>query len=444
MGSFAIADGRLDLPRKKVAQIWLYHLVLFLVMISYYAFALAICLRLAGVPPFLLWLLFLEAGPDTTVLEEFFYGALLLLVIVLLWRMVPLLWLQLRGLITAHHDENDIDALYGLALSPEQYSQLYARVESVANRINAPCPDEIRITPEPQCHAVELRRFTILPDRRLVLVLGMPHLCVLYGRELDVILAHELSHVRAGDTRMSVFIFRFLESLETGVESTHGSRWRWFNVLYLLSLIYRTAMRRLTAPLVRRQETLADVASAIAFGGELAAGTLLKEWQLTHQFHAAVASYGSSGEAEGWTGLFRDFRKSWQEFSEEGRNYLLRRLEEEERPSFWDSHPATGQRIALMREFPNIEIEGDLQEHAHQLFPDFPALEEEMSLTFAKELFLGQHRDEFSPDDNEGDNHGSSDETCDSQLDATVSDGVPAQMQIDQTSDVRTSPSLDT
>ncbi|MDA7977468.1 MAG: M48 family metallopeptidase [Pirellulales bacterium] len=403
MRSFATADGRLDRPWKKVFQIGLYHLALFLVMISYYAFALAISLWLLGNASILAARIIANFSAQFE-LESVWNGTLLLGTCVLLWQIVPMLWSQLKGLVTAQHDENDAEALFGIPLSEDRYPEFYAHVASVARQIDAPVPHEIRVTPEPECHAVEVRRFSILSDRRLVLVLGMPHLCVLSRRELDVILAHELSHVRAGDTRMGVFVFRFLESLKAGIELARESRWRWINILYPLSLLYGALMRPLTAPLVRRQELLADAMTAVVFGGELASLTLLKEWQLNHQFHAVVAGYGAAGDADGWTGLFRAFRESWQEFSPEGRAYLLRRLEEEERSGFWDSHPTTGVRIACMRQFSaaskpdqreNDDQELDL-ENARSLFPDFGQLEHRMSLLFSRQLVFDRHSEDHS------------------------------------------------
>ncbi len=424
--ALAAADGRFDLPRKSVIQLWAYHLALFLVMISYYALALALCLCLAGNGVIQLIRVFTDVNSGRSWLM---HGLWLLATLVMLFPLLPLIWSQFKGLITAQHDENDQDALFGLALAPERYSELFERVAAVAKRIGAPPPDEIRVTPEPQCHAVEVRRFRILSDRKLVLVLGMPHLCVMSCRELDVILAHELAHVRAGDTRMSVFVFRFLESLEAGAESVADSKWRWLNPLYLLSRLYVAAMRPLTAPLIRRQEMLADVASAMAFGGDLAATTLLKEWQIPHQFHIAVASCGADHDLNNWRGLFRAFRESWQEFSDDGYQYLLKRLEEEERPSFWDSHPPTGARIAMMREFADIDLPEQAQGPALacKLFPDFDALEERMSTMFAREIVYGQEDSGYSipatPDSGGGTNttaFADMDETTVNALDQTV------------------------
>ncbi len=385
MRSFATANGRSDLPWTKAVQIGLYHLGLFLVMISFFALAAVMAVLLAGftILQFLQIVNLLLDGGDGELLD---FVPLMILCGLLFLRMAPLLWVQLRGLVTAQHDEKDPDALYGMSLRKDRYPEFYAHVAAVARRISAPIPDEIRITPEPECHVVEVRKFAILPDRRLVLVLGMAHLCVLSEGELDVILAHELSHLRSGDTRLSVFVFRFLESLETGIEWEQESRWRWTNLLYPLSLFYRAIMRPLTAPLIRRQEILADAVSARAFGGDLAALTLLKEWQLNHHFNSVVAGYEADGDAEGWTGLFRKFRKSWQEFSEEGRAYLLKRLEEEEHYSFWDSHPTTSARIAVMRQFPDAE--GDSHRPARRLFPDFRTLESRVSSRFAQTLVL--------------------------------------------------------
>lgn len=363
-----------------------YHLVLFLVIISYYALNLVLAIWLISLA--IIHVRWMASGQASRMDVGLLNIPVTLLVTVLMAKLLPVLWTQLKGLLTDEHDSQDEAALYGITLKPARYPEFYAHVQAVARLVNSPVPNEIRVTPSPACHCLELRRFSILADRKLVLVLGMPHLCVLRQHELDVILAHELSHVRAGDTRLGVFVFRFLASLKRGLELMREGRWPWFNLAYPLSRLYQVLVRPLAAPLVRRQEMLADATSARAFGGDVAALTLLKEWQLGFQFDAAVGSYGAEGDADGWTSLFRSFRESWRDFSEEGRAYLLRRLEEEEQSSFWDSHPTTSARIAQMRHFPDAErIRPEL---ARELFPDFERLERRMSRTFARQLVSDQ------------------------------------------------------
>ena len=65
---------------------------------------------------------------------------------------------------------------------------------------------------------IEERRFAIRTRRHLTLVIGLPHLLVLELAELKVILVHEMAHSGGGDTTLTVFLFRFVESLRVAVD----------------------------------------------------------------------------------------------------------------------------------------------------------------------------------------------------------------------------------
>ena len=201
----------------------------------------------------------------------------------------------------------------------------------------------------------EERRFAIRTQRRLILVLGLPHLAVLDTSELKVILAHELAHFRSGDTTFGVFIYRFLESLRVAHQSRSGRRWNWLTPSYWISKMAFHLFLLMVTPIRQYQELRADSLSAAYCGGDLAARTLLKEWLLAHQFDAAASEFQqmqADHSADGEANVFRHFTSRWCEFSIAGQEYLERRLIEEERPSILDSHPTTGTRLDLMRRFP--------------------------------------------------------------------------------------------
>ncbi len=123
----------------------------------------------------------------------------------------------------------------------------------------------------------------------------------------------------------------------------------------------------------RHQELRADCISAATFGGELAARTLLKDCLLSHQFMAALASYYPGENGPTGDNFFRWFRSQWHDFTPGGQDYLLRRLEAEERESFWDPDPTISQRVSLMRTFPTQEPQP--ARPASELIEGLPALE---------------------------------------------------------------------
>src|SRR5205814_1557761 len=150
-----------------------------------------------------------------------------------------------------------------------------------------------------------------------VLVLGLPHLTVLSAGELQMIVAHELVHVSRGDTSLGVFSYRFLESLRLSIRRMQRHAWRWFNPLYALAAGYFRLFLYLSVPIRRFQELRCDAVSAAAFGGELAAATLLKEWLLAHQFEMLVAGRCPEFSPSGLTvnsgeTVYDTFARRWQ------------------------------------------------------------------------------------------------------------------------------------
>lgn len=282
-----------------------------------------------------------------------------------------LLWhlsIAVLGLLTQVHDEAP-EASAGVPLSKDESPEVFSTVAEVGARIGAHLPDEVRVTYLPECYAAEIRWFAVRTRRRLVLVLGLPHIAVLTVGELKVVLAHELAHF-SGDTRLMVFTYRFLRTLRNTI-SSHSGRWRRFvDPCYWYTWAYYQMMFALTGPVIRQQELKSDRASAAFYGGELAAQTMLKEWLVTQQFDTALATFPHE-HAEGET-IFTWFDRSHRAFSPDGVDYLEQRLTELESPSIWDSHPPMRKRLSAVRRFENAEDEDPRP--ARVLIPDYKNL----------------------------------------------------------------------
>lgn len=369
------ADAAISNPRLTGSLlIDLYRIFLFVLMVGYYA-ALVVAVINLGTFTLALFEVSLLAHPPLLAL----YGAFVLVSITLLCQMARVLWKGVLGLVTTMHDDEPA-MLEGLALAKSDYPELYATVAEVARRVDAPLPDEIRVTSRGDGYVTERRHFSIAPARKLVLVLGLPHLSVLSVNELKVILAHELAHFRRGDTSLGVFVYRFLESLRVTIDDLSRRSSRWINPLYPFCALYFYLFLVLSAPIRRHQELRADCYSAAAYGGEFAAKTLIKEWLIAHQFDAAAASYNPS-EVQAIDGqpldVFTWFAAStWRDLSPEGYIYLQRRLEEEERPSFWDAYPTMNVRMKTMRSFGGRPPAG--RTPARRLFHNFRQLQRQM------------------------------------------------------------------
>jgi Zn-dependent protease with chaperone function len=281
---------------------------------------------------------------------------------------------MIRGLVTPRH-EPDSAFLRGIGLDRSAHRELHEAVAEASWRVGAPKPDEIRVNHRPACCAAEFRKFGVRTQRRLVVVLGLPILTVFNVSELKVILGHELAHIGRGDTRLEVFMVRVLEMLRRQVPHERRCWWRWLDPLVWYAWASATLLAALLGPMWRHQELRADSLSAAAYGGDLAAQTLLKDWLAVHEFAQAVLSFGGDGcHDTGWStqSVFHRFAQRWQEFSRVGQEYLERRLQEEERPSFWDSHPTVYARTTAMRRF--APRDGEDRRPARELLPDFDDL----------------------------------------------------------------------
>lgn len=320
------------------------------------------------------WRMFRGAFTEDWVWQKLSALALLLFTV----RVGVFLFSGLRGLVTPLQDP-EVRPRAGILLARNDSPDLFGVVEEVRARVRSPAPDEIWLSGRPDCFAVELRWFAISTHRRLLLVIGLPHLAVLSIAELKSLLAHELAHFGGGDTRFGVFLYRFVKHLEAFLNKRQDRSWRWCDPIYWSCLIWYWVCRRLHAPIARFHELRSDAASAAAYGGELAARTLLKEWQLGFQFDSAVASFevnnraGPHGER---MDLFTWFSSHWLEYSPEGYSYLEQRLIESEQPSFWDSHPTIERRLEVMRQYGGRKCFED--ELAHHLLRDFAAMGSEL------------------------------------------------------------------
>lgn len=351
----------------------LYRLFLFVLIVAYYAVVFAVMVNVL-----LQAIRLLNVELVTSPVWFALYLTGLSLVILVVAQTAPILWSSLLGLVTTLYDDEPSLAM-GHPLLPQDYPELYATVAEVARQVDAPLPDEVRITERGDCYVTEQRRFSIRPARKLLLVLGMPHLSVLSVAELRVILAHELAHFGRGDTSLGVFVFRFLESLRATDAALAQRSLRWVNPLYPFCKLYFSCFLLLSAPIRRQQELRADCMAAAAYGGSLAAETLIKEWLVAHQFDALAASYDphDATTAHGAPlNVFSWFARNWRDLSPDGQKYLLRRLSEEERQSFWDAYPTMQVRVRTMRRFDSVARVPRGQ--ARELFHDFDDLQQQM------------------------------------------------------------------
>lgn len=354
---------------------WLgaYSKFLFTLFVAYHAAILFLIIRLIENLP-QLWTKAFLPGWEGILWGTCFAGAL-----VITLRLALELWQGIRGLVTSKFDYAP-ETVTGVECTAAMAPQLHKLISDVGEVVKSPLPNVVRISPRAECYACEIRHFSIRTQRELTLVLGLPHLAVLNNSELKVIVAHELAHFRGGDTRLGVFLHRFLEFLRNANE--HQRRTRWIDPVYWIrSAFFRIALV-LIAPIWKHQELRADVASANAYGGRLTARTLLREWLLGQQFEATVEDYLAVLSNERLQkplaefNIYREFASRFQGFSPQAEEFVRQRLAMEEESSLFDSHPTMHSRVDAVlaysdREYPNLRP-------ASHLIPNFSEIEEQM------------------------------------------------------------------
>jgi Zn-dependent protease with chaperone function len=303
---------------------------------------------------------------------------------VLAFRLARWLALCILGLVTERYDSPELER-FTIGLDRDTYSALHEVVADVCRLTNAPEPDAIRLGADAECYVIEERRFALRTKHRFTLVLGLPQLLVLSLSELRVILTHEMAHLGA-DTRLSVFAYRFTESLRIALDQLRARWWSRFDPLYWFFAGFSQIVIRVAAPAQRRRELRADAISAEAYGGTLASHTLLKEWLIENQFEQVLEELSAAADTDqplprdgtniSPPNVYRVFVDRWRDFSRDGEAYLAQRLDQVEDWNMFDSHPTMRSRIKLMRDYPEVAIDSDRP--AGQLLPDIESLEQRL------------------------------------------------------------------
>lgn len=283
----------------------------------------------------------------------------------------------LVGLVTTKYDSTS-PPVFGPLLDDSNAPGLQKLIGEIARETKCPRPHEVRITPHAECYVYEHREFGFVTNRRLVLVIGLPHLAVLTATELRIILGHELAHFAGGDTRLGVFLHRFLESLREPPQHPTLRRWRRFDPVYWVRTAYFYASQLLAAPIWRSQELRADAASAKAFGGRLSARTIVREWLLAQQFDEELFNRRLANRQglERPTNVYDVFAARFRTFSSEAERYLRRRLADQEDTRLLAPHPSMRARLTAALSYPD-QAPPDTSS-ARRLISDFDVVKEQM------------------------------------------------------------------
>ncbi|HMF13256.1 MAG TPA: M48 family metalloprotease [Gemmataceae bacterium] len=291
-----------------------------------------------------------------------FYVPFLLLYWVVLVGLAPLLVWFLRGNILAiglllvlpamaflqslwtcrlllQHDGDEDDPLE-LRLSREMLAELYELVEKVASARESPAPHLVRLEVDANAGAYEER------NGRRVLVLGCPLLMLLSENALSGVIAHELGHFAAGDTRRSrldrgrVSMMALLEG-----RFAEGRLLRWNPVTWALRGYHWLCFRAWAAD-PREREFRADRHEVRQVGKKQAAATLIFLQVPTRLPYARLESVAETAAETGQPleDLFAEQRQRLKSISPREWEEALQK-ELKRKTEALDTHPCLRERL---------------------------------------------------------------------------------------------------
>ncbi|PPK67064.1 M48 family metallopeptidase [Actinokineospora auranticolor] len=205
---------------------------------------------------------------------------------------LPAAWAMAAAL--AEVARHPTEHLVGLPVTARMQPRLWAFVARVADEVGTPPPDEIRLIPEANAGSTELTRLLGLSVRRRVLYLGAPLLAGLTEKQLAAVVAQTLGYYRARGGKLSGLAISGRAALSRAHEHMAAERATQRLVKRLFG-VYSRAYDRLTAPVGRRQQLVADAISARIAGSAAAESALLEVhvvagmWDLFLSRHVTVA-----------------------------------------------------------------------------------------------------------------------------------------------------------
>lgn len=274
----------------------------------------------------------------------------------------------------------------GRPITAEEAPALWTLVTDVAKKLDTRAVDAIFLTPGLEVAVTERDGLArkLKDESQRTLILGVGALLALNQGELKAILAHEYGHFNHRDTAggtLAIQVERSQQLLAYGLASRGLARW--YNPAWWFLNGYHRVFLRVTLGASRLQEILADRFAVLAYGARnLKEGLqqiIRREVEFDMQVNAEVEQ--AMTETRGLKNLYS--LPPVQNFGE-----LEKKVSEiMSRPSSpYDSHPAPGERIALMD---RIRVNGFAEDDPHpssELLPNLTKLQTEMTAQVEQNL----------------------------------------------------------
>ncbi|MGW1253991.1 M48 family metalloprotease [Streptomyces sp. NPDC002513] len=247
----------------------------------------------------------------------------------------------------------------GVAVTPDQQPELWARVREIAAQVGTRPPAEVRLVAAVNAAVGEdTRLLGLIPGRRR-LHLGVPLLLGLTGRQLDSVLAHELGHFSNHDVRFAAVtvrgrtgvlaVARSYQNRQAGIHKPLRAFFAWYAELYL----------RLSQSVSRRQELAADRTAAHIAGRDAAIAALRRVPELDAAYDFYLDRYVTIGWDAGLLPpaeeLFAGFHGLLADPSRQAELVALGDSPGAEPMTAdpYDSHPPVRERIAALAALPD-------------------------------------------------------------------------------------------
>lgn len=224
--------------------------------------------------------------------------------------------------------------------------RLWAEVFAVADRVEAPAPDEIRLVPSVCATVSETGTWLGLRAGQRRLDLGVPLMLGLSSEQLRAVLAHELGHHSARHPALDLVAYRGKEALDAFVDeqaptSLGGRAARWCRRLYDI----------VAQPIVRAHELEADTYAAEVAGSKTAIAALSELAPLAEAWAEFRAAYVDPGSACGLRpeSVFDGFAEFLDDPVRQQHLEDFPERHPEHRPSLSERHPGVEERTTALK-----------------------------------------------------------------------------------------------
>lgn len=334
-----------------------------LLLALYFPFLALVCLLTAGLIAWLVGFAF-----DFFLCGMYTLPPAILLLVTLLQVVVTLPALRMRP-----PDRDELE----LPLPRKHVPALYEWVYEIARQGRMRAPREVRLAMDGIASVYE----TELGHE--VLVLGGPAVAFFSQQALAGIVAHELGHFAAGDTRLSRRAFGravVMAILNARFDAQHGS---WINPIVWLIRGYHLLYRLTQAAHSRHQEYAADRYLLAQSGRDTAAAALIHTI-VTDRFPwvrlSSVAESAVATEQPLKQAFTEQLRRAQEVRPWEWEDACRKELAEP--TGLFDSHPALKDRLKALGVSPRKALKLALDQTgppARDLFPDWDRIEEQLT-----------------------------------------------------------------